>query len=108
MSSSSALPSSPSMSTTTVTTSSSQMAGKLAVWCGLTSFFLMWSFLYIVLTVFRPTWVCCVKTCEATVLIKDPCPKESSDLDAGRAFMVSFVVTLIVMLLVYLVMASVK
>lgn len=77
---------------------------KVGVWAGLTSFFLMWSFLYIVLVVFTPGWVC-VAVREGECLGVDgvkPCPK----IDQTRAFVVALIVTLIVMLIVWLVSAT--
>lgn len=77
---------------------------KMGVWAGLTSFFLMWSFLYIVLVVFTPGWVC-VAVREAEVLGVDgvkPLPK----IDQTRAFVVALIITLIVMLIVWLVSAT--
>jgi uncharacterized membrane protein (DUF485 family) len=77
---------------------------QLGVWAGLTSFFLMWSFLYIVLVVFAPGWVC--------VAVREP---ESQGVDGvrgvqkvdkTRAFVVALIVTLVVMLIVWLVSAT--
>lgn len=78
---------------------------KAGVWAGLTSFFLMWSFLYIVLVVFRPSWVC-VAARDGEVLVVDPALKANPNIDQGRAFVVALIVTLIVMLIVWLVMAT--
>lgn len=78
---------------------------KTGVWAGLTSFFLMWSFLYIVLVVFRPNWVC-VACPQADVLVVDPALRASPAIDQGRAFVVALIITLIVMLIVWLVMAT--
>ena len=78
---------------------------KMGVWAGLTSFFLMWSFLYIVLVVFRPNWVC-VAAVQGEVLVVDPLLKANPAIDQGRAFVVALIITLIVMLIVWLVMAT--
>lgn len=78
---------------------------KIGVWAGLTSFFLMWSFLYIVLVVFRPGWVCYV-TREAEVTLVDGVVKGEPRIDQTRAFVVALIVTLIVMLIVWLVAAT--
>lgn len=78
---------------------------KAGVWAGLTSFFLMWSFLYIVLVVFRPNWVC-VATPQGDVLVVDPAMKASPAIDQGRAFVVALIVTLVIMLIAWLVMAT--
>lgn len=77
---------------------------KAGVWAGLTSFFLMWSFLYIVLVVFRPTWVCVVR--EEPLVVVDPLLKATPGVDHGRAFVVALIITLIVMLIVWLVLAT--
>lgn len=78
---------------------------KPAVWAALTSFFLMWSFLYIVLVVFRPSWVCVV-TREGEVVVTDPHYKGQPQIEQGRAFVVALVITLVVMLIVWLVAAT--
>lgn len=79
---------------------------KMGVWAALTSFFLMWSFLYIVLVVFRPSWVCVVRAGPDSVIVRESPAKESLELDQARAFVVALVITLIVMLIVWLVMAT--
>ena len=96
-------------STTTLTTGKAGMSDKrLGVWAALTSFFLMWVFLWAVLVVFRPSWVCvCRETpCGETVVVG--CDKRRDDpaLDHGRAFGVALVITLVVMLIVLLVGAT--
>lgn len=78
---------------------------KIGVWAALTSFFLMWSFLYIVLVVFRPGWVCCVAR-EAELSCVDGAAKCEARIDQTRAFVVALIVTLIVMLIVWLVAAT--
>ena len=77
---------------------------KAGVWAALTSFFLMWSFLYIVLVVFRPSWVCVAR--EATLDSLVGTPAGALALDQGRAFVVALIITLIVMLIVWLVAAT--
>jgi uncharacterized membrane protein (DUF485 family) len=79
---------------------------KMAVWAALTSFFLMWTFLTIVLIVFRPAWVCCGREvgCDSVVVERD-C-KRNAELDYGRAFVVALIITLVVMLIVWLVAAT--
>lgn len=77
---------------------------KLSVWAGLTSFFLMWAFLYIVLDVFSPGWVC-VTVREAECLGVEN-PKCAPKVDKVRAFVVALIITLIVMLIVWLVSAT--
>lgn len=79
---------------------------KMGVWAALTSFFLMWTFLYVVLVVFRPSWVCVVRAGPDALLPKDVSAKEALELDQARAFVVALVITLIVMLIVWLVMAT--
>lgn len=79
---------------------------KPVVWAGLTSFFLMWSFLYICLVVFRPSWVC-VAVRDGEVVAVDVSPyKAGPQIDQARAFVVALIITLIVMLIVWLVMAT--
>lgn len=78
---------------------------KMAVWAGLTSFFLMWSFLYIVLVVFRPGWVC-VSNCEKDCVVVDTGCKRDPQCDQTRAFVVALIITLVVMLIVWLVAAT--
>lgn len=93
----------------TTTTSPAAMSDRKAgAWAGLTSFFLMWSFLYIVLVVFRPSWVCVARVGTDAILVRESACKESVELDQGRAFVVSLVITLVVMLVVWLVMATAK
>jgi len=77
---------------------------KFGVWAALTSFFLMWAFLYIVLVVFSPNWVCCAPkpNCDGVTLG----PKDELIFDQGRAFVVALIVTLVVMLIVWLVSAT--
>lgn len=70
------------------------------VWAALTSFFLMWSFLYIVLVVFRPSWVCVAQQ-GCVDLTTSPL-----QLDQGRAFVVALIITLVVMLIVWVVGAT--
>uniref|UniRef100_A0A6C0BES5 Uncharacterized protein n=1 Tax=viral metagenome TaxID=1070528 RepID=A0A6C0BES5_9ZZZZ len=77
---------------------------KAGVWAALTSFFLMWSFLYIVLIVFRPSWVCIAR--DVTLDTLSVGPKEALAIDQGRAFVVALIITLIVMLIVWLVVAT--
>lgn len=77
---------------------------KMGVWAGLTSFFLMWSFLYIVLVVFTPGWVC-VAVREGECLGVDGL-KAAPRIDQTRAFVVALIITLIVMLIVWLVSAT--
>lgn len=77
---------------------------KVGVWMGLTSFFLMWAFLYIVLEVFVPGWVC-VATREGEVICVDGV-KPSPRIDRTRAFVVALIITLVVMLVVWLVSAT--
>lgn len=77
---------------------------KVGVWAALTSFFLMWTFLYVVLVVFRPGWVCCVREVEAGCV--DASIKCEARIDQTRAFVVALIVTLIVMLIFWLVAAT--
>lgn len=81
---------------------------KMGVWAALTSFFLMWTFLYVVLVVFRPSWVCCVRVKDEACYVKDRdcAQKDCFDLDQGRAFVVALIITLVVMLIVWLIMAT--
>lgn len=79
---------------------------RAAVWGAITSFFLMWSFLYIVLVVFRPSWVCVARVGADAVLVREAPVKDALDLDQGRAFVVALIITLVVMLVVWLVMAT--
>ena len=74
------------------------------VWAALTSFFLMWSFVYIVLVVFRPSWVCVTREACAEALVTGPAGQLA--LDQGRAFVVALIITLVVMLIVWLVAAT--
>ena len=85
--------------------SSGMSDNRIGVWAALTSFFLMWSFLYIVLVVFRPGWVC-VALREAEVGCVDGNAKVEARVDQTRAFVVALIVTLIVMLIVWLVVAT--
>lgn len=78
---------------------------KPAVWAGLTSFFLMWSFLYICLVVFRPSWVC-VAARDGEVVVVETRAVAAPNVDQARAFVVALIITLIVMLIVWLVMAT--
>lgn len=78
---------------------------KPYLWVGLTSFFLMWSFLYICLVVFRPTWVC-VAARDGEVVVVDNRAVAAPNVDQARAFVVALIITLIVMLIVWLVMAT--
>lgn len=95
-----------SSATTALTPAPGMSDKKAGVWAGLTSFFLMWSFLYIVLVVFRPSWVC-VDTCKGTeVVVVDPALKGTPGVDQGRAFVVALIITLVVMLIVWLVAAT--
>lgn len=91
-----------SPATTALTPAPGMSDKKPALWAGLTSFFLMWSFLYIVLIVFRPSWVCL----GTEVLVVDPLLKNRPAVDEGRAFVVALIITLIVMLIVWLVAAT--
>jgi hypothetical protein len=97
-------------STTTLTTGKAGMSDKrLGVWAALTSFFLMWVFLWAVLVVFRPTWVCvtkCDSPCGETVVVGCDRKRDEPYLDHGRAFGVALVITLVVMLIVLLVGAT--
>lgn len=88
-----------------LTPASGMSDGKIGVWAALTSFFLMWSFLYIVLVVFRPGWVCVV-TREGEVGLLDGSVRADARIDQTRAFVVALIVTLIVMLIVWLVAAT--
>lgn len=78
----------------------SQKKGML--WAVLTSFFLMWSFFYICFIVFNPT---SVQQGDA-VVGANVCDKRPAD--PAKAFVASLVVTIIVMLLLWLVAASMK
>lgn len=78
---------------------------KAGVWAALTSFFLMWVFLYVVLVVFRPSWVV-VPYREGEVVVVDPAMKTGPQVDQGRAFVVALIITLVVMLIVWLVLAT--
>ena len=77
---------------------------KSQVWAALTSFFLMWSFLYIVLVVFRPSWVCIAREAVVDSLVTTPAGLVA--LDHGRAFVIALIITLVVMLIVWLVAAT--
>lgn len=79
---------------------------KIGVWAALTSFFLMWSFLYIVLVVFRPGWVCNSPCREVEVGCLDGGVKNEVRVDQTRAFVIALIITLIVMLIVWLVAAT--
>lgn len=79
---------------------------KPFVWAGLTSFFLMWSFLYICLVVFRPSWVCVAVRDGEVVAVEASPLKAGPQIDQARAFVVALVITLVVMLIVWLVMAT--
>lgn len=79
---------------------------KAGVWAGLTSFFLLWSFLYIVLVVFRPSWVCVATREGPELVVVDPAVKAAPGVDQGRAFVVALIITLVVMLIVWLVAAT--
>lgn len=96
-----------SSNTVTLTPASGMSNQKYAVWAGLTSFFLMWTFLYVVLVVFRPGWVCCAarEGCEGVVVV-DRDNRYGPDVDRTRAFVVALIITLIVMLIVWLVAAT--
>lgn len=88
-----------------LTNASGMSDRKVGVWAALTSFFLMWSFLYIVLVVFRPGWVC-VAVCEREALCAEGTVKSEARIDQTRAFVVALIITLIVMLIVWLVAAT--
>lgn len=88
-----------------LTPASGMSDNKIGVWAALTSFFLMWSFLYIVLVVFRPGWVC-VAVREAELGCVEGSAKVEPRIDQTRAFVVALIVTLIVMLIVWLVAAT--
>lgn len=79
---------------------------KPMVWAGLTSFFLMWSFLYICLVVFRPSWVCVVARGGEVVAVDTSPYKTDPQIDQARAFVVALIITLVVMLIVWLVLAT--
>lgn len=95
-----------SSATVALTPASGMSDKKYAVWAGLTSFFLMWTFLYVVLVVFRPGWVCCVarEGCEGVVVEREG--RYGPECDRTRAFVAALIITLIVMLIVWLVAAT--
>lgn len=91
-----------SSSVVSLTPASGLSDNKMKVWAGLTSFFLMWSFLFIVLYVFRPGWVCIVAR-EGEVTACDGVAKCDPRVDQTRAFVIALIITLIIMLIVWLV-----
>jgi len=91
---------------TALTPASGMSDRKYAVWAGLTSFFLMWTFLYVVLVVFRPGWVCCADRCDGEVVVVEGGCHRKPECDRTRAFVVALIITLIVMLIVWLVAAT--
>lgn len=97
------------MSTTTqpVIIGSSQPADahkdkKGMLWAVLTSFFLMWVFFYVAFQVFAPA---SVQQGDAYTV---PGACERRPADPAKCFVASLVVTIIVMLLLWLVVASMK
>ncbi len=93
-----------SNATVALTPASGMSDKKAGAWAGLTSFFLMWSFLYIVLVVFRPGWVCAAAR-EGEVVVVDPV-RATPQVDQARAFVVALIITLVVMLIFWLVAAT--
>lgn len=93
------------MSTTPVTLNSSPSPDnqkKNMLWAVMTSFFLMWSFFYICFVVFAPSSVQ-----QGDVQVGNGvCDRRPAD--PAKAFIASLVVTIIVMLLLWLVVASMK
>lgn len=75
---------------------------KGMLWAVLTSFFLMWVFFYVCFQVFAPT---SVQQGDAYAV---PGACERRPADPAKCFVASLVVTIIVMLLLWLVVASMK
>lgn len=78
-----------------------QKRGKL--WAVLTSIFLMWVFFYVVFQVFNPL---IVQKGDAYRGPDAVC--ERRDPDNGKCFVASLVVTVILMLIIWLIIASMK
>lgn len=75
---------------------------KGMLWAVLTSFFLMWVFFYVCFQVFAPTSV------QQGDAYATPGTCERRPADPAKCFVASLVVTIIVMLLLWLVVASMK
>ena len=75
---------------------------KYGLWAVLTSIFLMWTFLYVVFQVFNPSIVQKGDNCRNV----DPCDVRPPD--NGKCFVAALVVTIVLMLLIYLIFASMK
>lgn len=80
---------------------SEEKKGKL--WAVLTSIFLMWVFFYVVFQVFNPY---IVQTGSAPRNAENACEKRAPD--NGKCFVASFVVTLLLSLVMWLIVSSMK
>lgn len=93
------------MSSPPLTLAPTSVDRKPQLWAALTSFFLMWSFLTLVLIVFRPSWVC-VPCRDGEAAVVEGRPPVEPKVDYAKSFIVALVVTLVVMLIAWLVMAT--